>query len=52
MAEKGKENQNGHEQKGDLIHNIIAHMEHLMDIFEIGIAVIVRCSESCRCWGL
>ena len=41
MAEKGKENQNGHEQKGDLIHNIIAHMEHLMDIFEIGIAVIV-----------
>ena len=41
MAEKGKENQNGHEQKRDLIHNIIAHMEHLMDIFEIGIAVIV-----------
>lgn len=27
--------------KGDMIHNVIAHLEHLMDIFEIGIAVIV-----------
>ena len=41
MSENGKEHKNGHEQKGDLIHNIIGHMEHLMDIFEIGIAIIV-----------
>lgn len=29
------------ETQGDLIHKITGHLEHLMDIFEIGIAVIV-----------
>ena len=28
-------------ETGDLIHSITAHLEHLMDIFEIGIAIIV-----------
>ena len=30
-----------HDNKEDMIHQIAAYMEHLMDIFEIGIALIV-----------
>ena len=30
-----------HETAGDKIHRITAYLEHLMDIFEIGIAIIV-----------
>ena len=38
----GKAEANGHEGTGgDMIHMITAHIEHLMDIFEIGIAIIV-----------
>lgn len=37
----GKEELNAHEGNGDLIHMITAHIEHLMDIFEIGIAIVV-----------
>ena len=45
MSEKNIQNVNiqpeEHEPKGDKVHFITAHLEHLMDIFEIGIAVIV-----------
>ena len=45
MSEKTIQNVNiqpeEHEPKGDKVHFITAHLEHLMDIFEIGIAVIV-----------
>ena len=30
-----------HESVGDRIHHVTAYLEHLMDIFEIGIAIIV-----------
>lgn len=30
-----------HENVGDRIHHVTAYLEHLMDIFEIGIAIIV-----------
>lgn len=33
--------ENEHEPKGDRIHFITANLEHLMDIFEICIAIIV-----------
>lgn len=31
----------GNEKEGDLIHRIAAYLEHLMDIFEVGLAIIV-----------
>ncbi len=37
----GNAKSSGHEEKGDWIHFLTAHIEHLMDIFEIGIAVVV-----------
>ena len=36
-----KELHGEHEHAGDKIHRITAYLEHLMDIFEIGIAIIV-----------
>ena len=45
MSENNIQNENNqtdeHELKGDRVHFITAHLEHLMDIFEIGIAIIV-----------
>ena len=41
MSDHGKSNVHGeHETNGDKIHRITAYLEHLMDIFEIGIAII------------
>ena len=37
----GKKEAGGHGEKGDWIHFLTAHIEHLMDIFEIGIAIVV-----------
>lgn len=35
------DNHESHEHEGDLSHRITAYIEHLMDIFEIALAVIV-----------
>ena len=41
-AEQAENHENSeYHESGDLIHSITAHLEHLMDVFEIGIAVIV-----------
>ena len=40
-GDQSKESGDLIKESGDLIHNIIGYLEHLMDIFEIGIAVIV-----------
>ena len=45
MAGKGKHKEQNNVQQGDWIHRMIAHMEHLMDLFEIALAFIVP-SES------
>lgn len=42
MSDHDEKNVHGeHETAGDKIHRITAYLEHLMDIFEIGIAIIV-----------
>ena len=41
MAGKGKHGEQNNVQQGDWIHRMIAHMEHLMDLFEIALAFIV-----------
>jgi hypothetical protein len=33
--------EHNHNEKGDRVHKITGYLEHLMDIFEIGIAIIV-----------
>ena len=33
--------EHNHNEKGDRLHKITAYLEHMMDIFEIGIAIIV-----------
>lgn len=41
MSDHDKKNvHEEHETKGDNIHRITAYLEHLMDIFEIGLAII------------
>lgn len=41
MAGKGNHKEQNNAQQGDWIHRVIAHMEHLMDLFEIALAFIV-----------
>ena len=41
MADKKHHAEQNSIQQGDWIHRVIAHMEHLMDLFEIALAFIV-----------
>ena len=44
MSDHDKQHEHeNHESVGDRIHHITAYLEHLMDIFEIGIAIIAAC---------